>query len=287
MHPNQPAPISTIHQLQAAGWTVETLDAALKTGQMMCVGRHEYLPRNGTPPIALEAGRLGCWVTCFDALRLYGLWIPPMDLEKRHFTSTRRRLESGRASADTIGHHRHLQRKPHETGGIVMGLEDALIEAVRCGSPEQAFIVLESALAKRLITEDSSARILAGASKRKAQKIGTPRSLSDSGTESALAFRLTRKNIKFRQQVAIEDVGRVDILIGNSLVIELDSWEFHDADRTAYHRDRARDAVLTARGYTVVRLTYEHVFFKWEKYEQLLDEFIRNGLHTRPVRGHA
>lgn len=169
-------------------------------------------------------------------------------------------------------------------GGLVVSLKEALIAAVKCGTPEQAFIVLESALKLGLATPNEVSEILTHVSQKKARKIGMPGSRSDSGSESALAFRLRNLKLKFEQQVWIRDVGRVDILVGKSLVIELDSWQHHQADRRAYHRDRERDAVLIARGYTVIRLTYSHVFFEWPKFEALLRGYIKRGLHKKAVR---
>ena len=42
------------------------------------------------------------------------------------------------------------------------------------------------------------------------------------------------------------------------LIVELDSWEFH-GDRSAFERDRERDAVLQAAGYRVVRITWRRL----------------------------
>lgn len=169
-------------------------------------------------------------------------------------------------------------------GGLVVSLKEALIAAAKCGTPEQAFIVLESALKLELASPHEIREVLDHVSKKKARKIGMPSALSDSGSESALAFRLRNLKFKFQQQVWIRDVGRVDILVGRSLVIELDSWQHHQADRRAYHRDRERDAILVARGYTVVRLAYAHVFFEWPKYEVMLKGYIKRRLHQRKVR---
>lgn len=42
------------------------------------------------------------------------------------------------------------------------------------------------------------------------------------------------------------------------LTVEMDSWEFH-GHRTAFERDRARDAALQAAGYRVIRLTHRRL----------------------------
>jgi very-short-patch-repair endonuclease len=43
---------------------------------------------------------------------------------------------------------------------------------------------------------------------------------------------------------------------GTTLIVELDSWEYHRT-RAAFEADRRRDAHLKARGYTVIRVTGE------------------------------
>jgi very-short-patch-repair endonuclease len=45
-------------------------------------------------------------------------------------------------------------------------------------------------------------------------------------------------------------------VIDTPIVLECDSWEFHDKRRDRYERDRERDAELTAAGYSTVRFTY-------------------------------
>jgi very-short-patch-repair endonuclease len=53
---------------------------------------------------------------------------------------------------------------------------------------------------------------------------------------------------------------RVDFwIVGTSVVVECDGWEFHVTSQAEFVRDRERDAVLKAAGYVVVRLTWEHI----------------------------
>jgi aryl-alcohol dehydrogenase-like predicted oxidoreductase len=42
------------------------------------------------------------------------------------------------------------------------------------------------------------------------------------------------------------------------LIVELDSWQFHQG-RAAFERDRERDSVLQAAGYRVVRITWRRL----------------------------
>lgn len=45
-------------------------------------------------------------------------------------------------------------------------------------------------------------------------------------------------------------------IIDTPIVLECDSWEFHDKRRDRYERDRHRDLKFTAAGYITVRFTY-------------------------------
>lgn len=77
----------------------------------------------------------------------------------------------------------------------------------------------------------------------------------------------------------------MDLLVGESWVIECDSREFHD-DPLSYDRDRQRDLLLTVRGYLVTRLSWEQVFLRWEETEQMLLAILRRGEYRRsPVPG--
>jgi very-short-patch-repair endonuclease len=42
------------------------------------------------------------------------------------------------------------------------------------------------------------------------------------------------------------------------LIVEVDGFAFHSS-RTAFERDRRRDATLTAAGYRVVRVTWQQI----------------------------
>ena len=39
------------------------------------------------------------------------------------------------------------------------------------------------------------------------------------------------------------------------VIVELDGWDFHDG-RTAFERDREKDAALLTEGFPVVRITW-------------------------------
>jgi len=65
-----------------------------------------------------------------------------------------------------------------------------------------------------------------------------------------------------RSQVSVFGVGRVDFLIGDRLIIEIDGRLGH-ADDVGRHKDLTRDANAASWGYVTLRFDYETVVNDW------------------------
>jgi very-short-patch-repair endonuclease len=100
---------------------------------------------------------------------------------------------------------------------------------------------------------------------------------SESGPESLVRQRLFRAGIALRQQVDVPGVGRIDGVIGDRVVVEIDGFRFH-RDAEAFENDRRRDAELAARGYAVIRLSYRRITESWEWCESVIRRVL-----ARPV----
>ena len=87
--------------------------------------------------------------------------------------------------------------------------------------------------------------------------------------------------VPVRAQVQIGQVGRVDLLIGRSWIIECDSRAFHDNPKQ-YSADRSRDLALQSYGYRVTRLTWQQVFVTWPATQKMLLTILRRGTHRDP-----
>ncbi|WP_185201318.1 endonuclease domain-containing protein [Glaciihabitans sp. INWT7] len=85
-----------------------------------------------------------------------------------------------------------------------------------------------------------------------------------------------------RIQVALAPGIRVDMLIGDRLVVEVDGREYH-SDPSAFERDRVRDARLTALGYRVLHFSYSQVMYDWPAVEAA----ILTAMGRREHRAHA
>ncbi len=97
-------------------------------------------------------------------------------------------------------------------------------------------------------------------------------------------LRLTSAKVRFGVQVQLDGVGRVDFLIGRRLIVEIDSRAHHDSP-AAYAEDRRRDREAVARGYVVLRLTYQDVVHDWPRAWENLRAIVRAGDHLAAVRG--
>ncbi len=80
------------------------------------------------------------------------------------------------------------------------------------------------------------------------------------------------------RQVEIRGVGRVDFLVGERLVIEVDGREYH-VDVERFENDRRRDALLSGLGFRVLRFSYEQVLRRWSEVAAAVFGAIARGDH--------
>jgi hypothetical protein len=85
---------------------------------------------------------------------------------------------------------------------------------------------------------------------------------AESGSESIARFGFRQAGIDATPQVKACDGIRVDLLIGDRLVVEIGSFSHHGG-REHYEHDRARLATLARLGYVVLDFTYKQVLFDW------------------------
>ena len=144
-------------------------------------------------------------------------------------------------------------------------------------------VLIDSAIHRGVIHHAEITALLA-TTKRGRRLLARVDASAESGTETMVRVRLRRHRIRLRTQVVIADIGRVDLLVGDRLVIEVDGEEWHDREST-FESDRARDAALTVRGYVVLRYSYRRVMFDWDAAEAEILSLIRRGRHVRPSGG--
>lgn len=138
-------------------------------------------------------------------------------------------------------------------------------------------IALESALNRQVLSMQALETIRALAPAWAGRQLGRATPHSDSGLETIARLLLHRLRVPVRAQVEMPGVRRVDLLVGDRLILELDGRAFHSGDD--FERDRVQDLELALRGYLVVRLSYRMVTAEWDTTHRAVRELVARGLH--------
>ena len=197
-----------------------------------------------------------------SAARHYGVW---SGVDGRlHVTVTRGAAKLRPVTRPVVVHWVARGRQDRESECTwIVSLEDCLRGVVTVADRETAIACLETAMTKFGMSLPEIQSLFRDRPARERAIAAQCRRGSESGPESIVAQRLRRLHLAVRQQVRVAGVGRVDMVVGDRLVIEVDGRAYH-SDPRAFERDRRRDALLVARGYTVLRFSYRQVMFEWD-----------------------
>ncbi len=257
--------LAATHELLAAGATPYMLRSAVLGSRIIRVRQGWYgLPQ--AEEASTQAARVGGRLTCVSAARHHDLWVTETSVlhvrvDARHARLRSRSDKTKRLSSiDGVRVH---WREPGAAGTrFVVSTRDCLRDMVFCQSPERVVAAADSAIRKGYLTRAQWRRDIAELPRRLRRILQRIDPRSESILESIVRFRLEMLGYAPRLQIRVSGVGRVDLMLGSRLVIELDGWEFHKT-REAFEEDRKRDALLAARGYLVLRFTYRQVTRRW------------------------
>jgi very-short-patch-repair endonuclease len=265
-------------ELHTAGLGRTAIATAVSTGEIQRI-RQAWYANPWLPADQSRAARVGGQLACSSAAASLGLWEPRV--ERLHVC-----VEPDARALRAPGSYRSLLAQQQDVVVHWTGLDPAgtrtlvspsrcLRQIAACETPEVALIVAESALHRRRISRREWESVLASMPRRVRRVLAAASGASESGSESAFVHRMARIGVRVRQQVVIPGVGRVDGLIGERLVIELDSYRYH-SDPAA---DRHRDALLSSLGYRVLRFMYSQVMFAWPEVEAAVLASMARGDH--------
>lgn len=265
--------VLSVRELELLGWGRQHREVALASGRLVRI-RTGWLAAPGADAEVVDAVRRRGCISCAGALRMRGAWVPER-LGRGHVRSARRNDDWRHADGC----------RPYGVSPAVRSAIDDLETAfrclLRCGSNEDVVVVADSLLHRGSASLDDLASWCVGAPARTRALMQTV-DLAESGTESMVRIRLRARRVRVRPQVWIGR-RRVDLLIGDILVIECDGAEHHGTWQ-AHSADRERDRSLVADGYVVVRLTYRQIVDDWPNVERHLLAIIRRGGHRRSRR---
>lgn len=273
--------LAATHELHAAGWTKRQLAAAVAAGIIVRV-RQGWYASPTTPDLRQRAVRVGGRLTCASAVHDLGLWdIPPARLHvsvdrsasRLRHSLDRTKRRSVHPDAAVVVHWRERRRSSDR---FVTSIQQILMDMVWCYSPEIVVATVDAALHAGWVTPHEWLVEIAPLPTRLRRLLALVDKRSESFLESIMRFRLRMLGIPSRLQVRISSVGRVDLVIGSRLVIELDGWRFH-RDRDSFEEDRRRDARLVVLGFCVLRFTYRQLMRKWQTVRATVTTCIAQG----------
>lgn len=268
------AHIETLRTLGIPPWVA---GAAARDG-LVTRPRRGWVATAAADPDLLAAVSAGGRIGCETQARRLGLWV--LDATQLHLSMPRHSGHT-RPPAGAVIHWRGAEwGSRHAT---VDPLETVLRDVADCLSLEAALCVLESALNRRLIGVAELERLLLE-TRRGPRLLPLLDPSAESGLETLVRCRLIRVGIVTRSQVQIEGIGRVDLLVGDRLVIECDGRAHHD-DPLARARDRHRDLLLSARGYLVIRLDIAQIQGDWMLTHAVIRDLITRRQHLWSAAG--
>ena len=229
-------------------------------------------------PAVVEAVSAGGVCSCVTALGLHGVWVPRCG--DRAHVRARPAAYRGKGAARFCRYY----GRPHSEVYPVDDLITALRHALRCLDDEGVIVVCDSILNRYLLEAADLEAVFACAPLRIRRLLDRCDQRAESGTETIVRLRLQSLRLRSRVQVEIAGIGRVDLLVGRRLIIEVDSVEHHDRSPEQREKDRRRDEEAIRRGYLPLRLSYRRVMFQWDEVVHTLREITRRGDHlSEPV----
>ena len=220
-------------------------------------------------PGLVFAARTGLALSCAAEARRLKIWVRARD--PQHFAIPRPCAER-RPEGATL--HSRKPLLPREPFSLVDRVENVLRPIAHCRPHEDAVAAWDSALNRKLVDRRRLERRPPDAGARKVLEDTSP--FSDSGLESYVRLRLRWMRVRLVWQAWLHG-HRVDLLIGERLVLQLDGAEHTGAQRTS---DIEHDAELRLLGHTVIRIGYEQVMSRWPEVQAVIMEAIAQGLHV-------
>lgn len=254
--------------LVSAGVSAHALRRAKEVGAVRRI-RRGWVALPDADPLLVGAASRGVVLSCLTAAVRYGLWVP--DARPIHVAA---RPNAARlAVPEGVVVHWAVPLVERDPDAVVDGILNTLSLVAACQPTETALVVWESALNRGAVDREQLEQLALSPAAR--ELLGRARPYSDSGLETIFVFRLRWLEVAMIPQAWV--LGhRVDVLIGERLVIQIDGASHTGAQRT---RDIEHDARLMLRGYHVLRFSYEQVMERWPEVQAVVMEAVAQGRH--------
>ena len=278
--------VASLSYLQTRGVPRREVDRELRSGALLRV-RQGWVASPAANAEIVQAVRVGGVLTCQSVLRRLGVWCDDDRLlhvrvgkHTTHLSAPHdRRMPLGRPGSRGVRIHRTVAgSEAPETGRSVDSVEMAVIHLFHCGPRDNVIVSLDSILNKKILSHERLEGIVAILPKKFRSFLSLVDSAAQSGLETKARLGLRRHGIPYRSQVFVEGVGRVDLLIGDRVVLEVDGEAWHSG-ALAYAEDRRRDLELLRQGFVVVRVSYAQVMSQWTLIEEVIRSLVARREH--------
>lgn len=250
--------VARVTVLLRMGYTAAQIRSAVARGDVRRL-RKGWVTVTDAPTDVVRAVRLGGRLACLSAARHHGLWVPETT-EELHIALPR---HAGRRFSDSAACTVHwVSANWRDEPATVESVKVLVRQVLLCCDRETAIVIIDSALNQRKLSLSALREIVATVPSRFSSLLDEVDAGSESGLETLCRLRLRGLGARIRSQVSIPGVGRVDLIIGERLVIEADGREWHEG-RSAFHADRIRDLALLRLGYVVIRVSYPLIMSEW------------------------
>lgn len=273
MHRDPREFVFTRSELIAGGVNDRSIAHAIAESRLVRV-RRGWFAVPTAPSVLISAVRAGGRVSCAAALQWHGVWTMPHGMH----------VSVPRGSKCTSSRQRvHWRDVAPVTPATLVELPfEAFVQFVRCGATTAVIVAADSALQRKILSKAEIEHVL-GRTRRGRRILACVDARAESGTETLVRLGLRSRRIAVRSQVEMAGIGRVDLLVGDRLVIEVDGREWHDT-KSAFESDRRRDAALVARGYVVMRFSYRRVMDELDAALEQVATVVGRGEHRRRRR---
>ena len=138
---------------------------------------------------------------------------------------------------------------------------DAVLQAIRCLSPDDALACVESALHTGYLSDDELDLVMLHAPARLHPVLAGIDRGAQSGYETLVRLKLARAGLRVRTQAYVLGAGHVDILVEDCVGLEIDGERWHGPERFVHDRTKDRNAEL--QGIRMLRIARPHIFEDW------------------------
>lgn len=259
--------IARVVTMRRAGVTEHALRQAVRAGAAVSVCRG-WVGLPGADPMLVAAAKRGVVLSCVTVAARKDLWVTAVS--RPHLAAP---PKSGHAKDARGVVHWSRPIFPRDPDLLEDSIENALVLVARCQPYEDALATWESAMRAGAVDPDVLERApLPPAARR---LLGDARPFADAGTETIFRTRMAWLDLPITPQVWI--IGhRVDFLIGERLVVQIDGGHHVGTQRTS---DIAHDVELMLRGYHVIRIGYDQLMNHWADVQSLILAAIAQRLH--------